>query len=174
MGIIGIVWKNVDSVVVNLFPSEFYSSISSSNRYISPAYFSLHFETRKVLGPNAICVLERSKPVVLQISKVVGQTLLLSLFHFLEDWLYGYNIQRSLQRDQCLWLSKIYLHRVRYSRNGVFNNIEIITFLLYLTQCRYIYTRCSMEHKVTNLCVGTPAIWKDGGHHILLFRVFYT
>ena len=84
-GLIGFVWKNVASVVVSLFPSEFYSSISSSNHYISPAYFSLHFEARKVLGPNTICVLERSKPVVLQISRVVGQTLPLNLLHFHED-----------------------------------------------------------------------------------------
>jgi len=36
-GPIVFVWKNVDSVVFSLLPSEFYSSISSSNRCFSPA-----------------------------------------------------------------------------------------------------------------------------------------
>jgi len=47
-------------------------------------------------------VLERSKPVVLQISKDVGQTLPLNLLHVHKDSLYGYSIQRSLERDQCM------------------------------------------------------------------------
>jgi len=32
----------------------------------------------------------------------------------------------------------------------VFNSIEITAVLLYLTQCRYIYTWCAMERKGTN------------------------
>jgi len=54
---------------------------------------------------------------------------------------------------------------------AVFNSIEITTFLLYLTQCRYIYTWCAMGSEATKLCVGTQEILKFGGHHT--FRVFY-
>ena len=139
----------------------------------SVSNFSLHIETRIVLGPSKIIVCCNAvSQDVLQFSNVGGQTLRLNLLHVHEVWLYGYDIQDSLQRDNWLWLFKIYLHRVRYGMNAVFNSIEITTLILYLTQCRYIYTWCAMGSEATNLCVGTPEILKFGGHHI--FRVFYT
>jgi len=66
---------------------------------MSVSNFSLHVGARKVLGSNKIYVLQRSKPDVLQISKVGGQTLRVNLLHVNEFRLYGYNIQDSPQRD---------------------------------------------------------------------------
>jgi len=85
---------------------------------------------KKVLGPIEIRVSQRSQPVVLQISNVYGKTLLLNLLNVNEFWLYGYKLQEYLQRDMWLWLFKIYLHRVRYSKITVFNGIEITIVLL--------------------------------------------
>ena len=65
------------------------------------------------------CVLQRSKPEVFQILNVGGQTLRLNLFDVYEFWLYGYNIQRVPQRDNWLWLFKIYLHMVGFRVTSV-------------------------------------------------------
>jgi len=48
---------------------------------MSVSKFSLYVGARKVLGSNEIYVLQRSKPDVLQISKVGGQTLRVNLLH---------------------------------------------------------------------------------------------
>jgi hypothetical protein len=45
---------------------------------------SLHIETRKVLRPSEICVLQRSKPDELQISISGGETLRINVFHIHE------------------------------------------------------------------------------------------
>jgi hypothetical protein len=71
---------------------------------MSVSKFSLHIETRNELGLNKIYMSQRSKPDVLVISNVGGQTLRLNMFHVNEFWLYGYNFQHSLRRDKWLLL----------------------------------------------------------------------
>jgi hypothetical protein len=51
---------------------------------MSVSKISLHVETRKVLRPSEIYVLQRSKPDVFQILIVAGQTLLFNIFHIHE------------------------------------------------------------------------------------------
>jgi hypothetical protein len=118
-GFVVFAWKNVASVFVGLLLLSSIVLLVPQTTTFCHIFF-LHIEKRKVsTGPNEISVLRRSKPHVFQISNFCGQTLRLNMFHVHEDRLYGYNIQRSLQHDQCLWMFKKYLHEVRYSRNCV-------------------------------------------------------
>ena len=106
-----------------------YLLLCNSVLFIQTATYCLHifpsYWDKKVLGPSEISVLQRSQPDVFQILNVYGKTLLLNLFNVNEFWLYDYKLQESLRCDKWLWLFKIYLHRVRYSKIIVLNSIEI-------------------------------------------------